>query len=69
VISALRRLKKRTIIVHLLNPSGASLQGILAASYRDAIVLRHVRHLDEKADLEGDIVIPRERIDFYQTTA
>lgn len=64
MISAFRRLKKRTIVVHLL--SGSSLRGILAATYRDAIVLRHVTHLDQKADLEGELVIPRDRIDFYQ---
>jgi hypothetical protein len=63
--SAIRRLNKTTIVVHLL--SGQSLQGVMLGAYRDAIVLGHVRHLDEKADLEGDLVIPRERIDFFQT--
>jgi hypothetical protein len=65
VISGLRRLQKSTVVVHLLN--GPSLQGILRASYRDVIVLSHVHHIEEKADLEGDVVIPVNRIDFFQT--
>jgi hypothetical protein len=65
VRSALRRLRRRTLVVHLL--SGQSLRGVLVEGYRDCIVLRHVTHLDEKADLQGEIVIPRERVDYYQT--
>lgn len=63
--SGLRRLRKSTVVVHLL--SGQSLQGILRETYRDVIILSHVRHLDEKADLQGEIVIPRGQVDFYQT--
>lgn len=60
-----RRLLKRTVIVHTL--SGQSLRGVLEGVYRDCVVLRHVHHLDEKADLQGELVIPRDRVDFYQT--
>lgn len=67
MISALRRLHKRTIVVHLL--SGVSLQGVLRRTYRNEIVLAHVRHLDQKVDLEGELVVPRGRIDFYQTVS
>lgn len=62
--TALRRLRKQTVVVHLL--SAQSLRGVLKATYRDCVVLSHVTHLDEKVDLGGEIVIPRERIDFYQ---
>lgn len=65
LFSALRRLQKRTVVVHLL--SGASLKGILKQTYRDEIVLSHVTHLDEGQDLEGELVVPRARIDFFQT--
>jgi small nuclear ribonucleoprotein (snRNP)-like protein len=65
VITALRRLHKRTVVVHLID--GVSLRGILRSSYRDAIVLSHVHVLDQKTDLEGDVVVPRGRIDFFQT--
>lgn len=65
MISALRRLEKQTVVVHLL--SGQSLRGVLVGRYRHDIVLAHVTHLDEKVDLDGEIVIPRARIDFYQT--
>lgn len=67
MISALRGLKKQTVVVHLL--SGVSLQGILKATYRNEILLAHVRHLDEKVDLDGEILVPRESIDFYQTVS
>lgn len=62
-----RRLQKRTVIVHLLVPGGRSLRGILDGVYRDCIVLKHPHSLDDKADLEGELVIPRNRVDFYQT--
>lgn len=61
----LRRLRKQTIVTHLL--SGQSLQGVLIEEHRDCIVLRHAIHLDQKAELEGDVVIPAKSIDYYQT--
>ena len=65
MISALRRLEKQTIVVHLT--SGHSLRGVLRARYRQDIVLSHVTHLDQKADLGGEVLIPRSQIAFYQT--
>lgn len=65
--SALRGLKKQTVVVHLL--SGVSLRGVLRTTYRNEIVLAHVTHLDEKVDLDGELVVPRDRIDFYQTVS
>ncbi len=55
------------MIVHLL--SGQSIRGILRSTYRDGVILSHVHHLDEGVDLEGELVVPRERIDFYQVEA
>ena len=53
------------MIVHTI--SGQSIQGVLFGVYADAVVLRHAQHLDEKTDLGGELVIPRDRIDFFQT--
>lgn len=47
----------RTIVVH--QTSGPSLQGVLTHAYRDCLVLEHARSLDDKADLGGEIVVPR----------
>ncbi len=66
-MSVIRRLRKQTVIVHLL--SGQSIRGILRSTYRDGVILSHVHHLDEGVDLEGELVVPRERIDFYQVEA
>lgn len=67
MISGVRRLRKRTVVVHLL--SGQSMRGVLRGVYADAIALSHVHHLDENVDLSGELVIPRDRIDFYQLEA
>ena len=68
IFSGIRRLNRKTVVVHLL--SGQSLQGVLAATYRDCVVLRHVAVLDKKAvQLEGELTIPKDRIDFFQTVS
>jgi hypothetical protein len=41
----------------------------LVGDYDDAVALAHVTHLDEKADLAGEIVIPKSRINYFQTGA
>ena len=53
----LRRLEGGTIVVH--QSTGPSIRGVLVHSYRDCLVLRHARSLDDKTDLGGDVVIPR----------
>lgn len=45
------------------------MRGVLLAVYTDSIALSHVCHLDENVDLSGELVIPRDRIDFYQLEA
>jgi len=54
---ALRRYEGHIVVVH--QAQGPSLQGVLRHSYRDCLVLAHARSLDDKADLGGEVVLPK----------
>lgn len=52
----LRKYEKHTVVVH---HAGPSIRGVLLHAYKDCFVLAHARSLDDKADLGGEVVIPR----------
>lgn len=57
-----------TVIVHTTH--GPSLKGLKAAVHDDCIVLREALILEDSATkLNGDVVIPRERVLFMQLVA
>jgi hypothetical protein len=62
--SAIRKLRKETVVVHIHN--GTSIKGILRSTHRDGVILSHASDLDEGVALKGEVVVPREMIDFYQ---
>lgn len=61
------RLVSRTVAVHLTDDE--SIQGVVAGVYSDCVVLRHAAYLSREAreKLDGDVVVPRERIAWIQT--
>jgi hypothetical protein len=46
----------RTVVIH---QNGPSIQGVLTGVHKDCLILRGATDLDAKADLGGEIVIPR----------
>lgn len=60
------RLIRRSVVVH--TTVGSSVRGVLVGAYRDCIVLAHAEFLgsDSVQPLDGDVVVPRERIAFMQ---
>lgn len=46
--------ERRTVLVH---QQGPSIRGVLIHDYRDCIVLRHAKSLDQDTDLGGEVVI------------
>jgi hypothetical protein len=64
----LNRLTARTIAVHLTDDE--SIRGVVAGVYRDCVVLKHAAYLSPNGSidkLDGETVIPRERIGWIQT--
>lgn len=53
----LRRYVGHTIVVHQAH--GPSLRGVLTRVWKDCLVLEHAHSLDDKADLGGQVVVPR----------
>jgi hypothetical protein len=53
----LKGFEGRTVVVH--NAPAPSLQGVLLHAHRDCLVIAHGRSLDDKADLGGELVVPR----------
>lgn len=60
------RLTRRSVVVHTRD--GASLKGVLVGSYRDCLVLAHVRYLagEGEASVDGEAVVPRETVGWIQ---
>lgn len=56
-----------TVVVHLKSGS-QSFKAILAAAHADCLVLRDVVVLepDSQVSLAGEVVVPRENVDFLQ---
>jgi hypothetical protein len=63
---ALSRYERFTVIVHTID-GGPSLQGVLMAVHCDCLVLAHAHHLDSKSPLDGEVIVPRGRVDWLQT--
>jgi hypothetical protein len=65
------QLERRTIVCHLSD--GASIRGVLLAAYRDCLVLTSSTFLGQAAGeqvvvpVDGEAVIPRERVSWIQT--
>lgn len=58
-------LTMETVVVHTTD--GTSLKGVRSAVHDDCLVLRDVIVLgEEDAVLNGEIVVPRERVSFMQ---
>jgi hypothetical protein len=55
-LRGLRAYQSRTVIVH---NATTSTRGVLTHVYRDCLVLRHAKSLDQDADLAGEVVIPK----------
>jgi hypothetical protein len=55
----LKRYIGRQIAVHDLH-GGPSFQGVLMEAFPATILLRAVRNLDEEADLQGEVGLPRQ---------
>jgi hypothetical protein len=55
-VRGLRKYERRTVIVH---QHGPSIRGVLIHDYRDCLVLRHAKSLDQDAALGGEAVIPK----------
>lgn len=55
-MTGLRKFQGRTVIVH---HATTSVRGVLIHAYRDCLVLRHAKSLDQDADLAGEVVIPK----------
>lgn len=55
-----------TVIVN--TPTGRSFKGLKSAVHDDCIVLKHVIVLETDASttIEGELVIPREQVEFVQ---
>lgn len=62
----LRGLVKDRVVLHTTD--GHSIRGVVIGVYRDSIVLGHTAYLDEarEAGLEGDVLVPREKIAWIQ---
>lgn len=62
----LPRIVRERVAVHTTD--GRTIEGILVGEYRDAVVIRHGRYLHEDGaePLEGDVVIPLERVSMLQ---
>lgn len=64
-------LRARTVVVNTTN--GESLRGLLVGVYRDCLVLKHAVHLGTidgqrlEVPVDGEAVIPRERVGWIQT--
>lgn len=65
----LDRLVRDHVVVH--TTTGASLRGVLVGVYRDCIVLTHVAYLgtDTTENVDGDVVIPRDKVGWLQRLA
>lgn len=62
----LDKITRRTVVVHMT--TGASVRGVLVGVYRDSIVLQHAALMgDTIQPLDGEVVIPRERVGWLQT--
>lgn len=61
------RLVRRSVVIH--TTSGESVRGVLVGAYRDCLVLSHAAFLgsDSIEGIDGEAVIPRERIAWLQT--
>lgn len=57
-------MKGTTVAVSML--TGDVIQGVMVDAYRDAVELRGPRNLSAGEDMGGRVMIPRDRIDFYQ---
>ena len=67
---ALSALERPTVVVHLT--SDKSIKGVLSGVYDDVLVLRHAALLatdGSVVSLDGEQMIPRERVEFIQRTA
>ena len=61
-----RKLERHTVVVHLSGEGAPSIKGVLRHVNRDSLMLTGATHLDTDQTLEGDVLIPRERVDFLQ---
>lgn len=63
----INQLRALTVVVH--TTTGQSLRGVMVGTYKDSVVLAHVDFLvgDTTTNIDGDAVIPRERIAWIQT--
>ncbi len=61
------RLVRRNVVVHMT--TGASVRGVLVGAHRDCLVLSHVAYLgaDAVETVDGEVVVPRERVAWIQT--
>lgn len=61
------RLVRRSVVIHTTN--GMSIRGVMVGAYRDSLVLSHAEFLggDSVEPVDGDVVIPRERVAWMQT--
>jgi len=59
---------REEVVVHTRD--GRSIKGVLVATYRDGLALRHAVAFLEGGDspLTGDVLIPRENVSFVQAT-
>jgi hypothetical protein len=64
--SGIARLRRRRVVVHTKDEY--SIKGVLAATYRDCLVIAEPEYLDaaQPANLKGRVVVPRANIAFLQ---
>jgi hypothetical protein len=57
---------RETVVVHL--KSGSSIRGVLVATHRDALMLRHASALSAAGSIsvDGEAEIPRVNVDWIQ---
>ena len=63
----INQLRFHTVIVH--TTVGSSIKGVMTGTYKDSVVLSHAEFLtgDTTTSIDGDAVIPRERVAWIQT--
>lgn len=62
----IERLTRRSVVVHTRD--GASMRGVLVATYRDCLVLSHANYLagEGAVAVDGEVVVPRETVSWLQ---
>ena len=63
----INQLRFHTVVVHTTTQS--SMRGVLTGTYKDSLVISHAEFLagDTTTSIDGEVVIPRDKVAWIQT--